>query len=180
MNKFELDRGTQNVLPERTTMKDISKESQLRIYRARCERRREHFLLALQISRILTDNKLCKNSAIEGQLELPLFTWDSIDLTIREVDLPTIIDHVAGPFHRAYGVDWKLEIPYEGKLTLRTTVKQSGFYFLVVIGIFEGSMQSCEIQRVIKRQKTQEEINAALTHAAEVYEYELRIDCTGE
>jgi hypothetical protein len=161
-------------------IENLTKESQLFIYRKRCDRRRTHFFRAIQIAQVLTNNKLCKNHAIKGELDLPVYSWDSIGLIIHDVDLPTIIDHVAGPFHQAYDIDWKLEVPYEGKLLLRTTVKQEGSYFPVSISIYENDMASCEIRRVIKRQKTQREINEAVQAAAEVYEYELRIDCAGE
>lgn len=164
-------------------LRNASDEALTKEFEKEAAKRLEIFLLRKAVLLDLLDNKLCKSIVAEGQCCISEFYWSGygIWITLHNVDLPTVIDHVAGPFHRKYGVDWILTVPYEGKLQLDTTVKvRPDIQVGVSIHLYENEMASCEIRRVIKRTKTQEEINQALKDAAELHEYELRIDCAGE
>lgn len=133
----------------------------------------------------LTDNLLCKNIASKVSLY-----WHNkyIVLSIYNYDMATVIDHVCGPFHRTYGVDWTCEIPYEGMIKLKTRVCQNPEeeskwrkkYIEVYIDILEQSMQSCSFIRVPVRRISKEEREVAIRAALETFIYENRIDCSGE
>lgn len=168
-------------------IRNASDEALTKEFEKETAKRQELFLLRKAVLLDLLNNKLCKSSASKGQCYISEYAWTGygVSLTLHDYDLPTVIDHVAGPFHRQYGVDWILSVPYEGLLQLITDVyieKQPKLRqrVHVEISIFENDMASCEIRRVIKRTKTQEEIDRALKDAAELHEYELRIDCAGE
>jgi len=132
-------------------------------------------------------NKLCKSSVTNAYF---FHSTNGLSLTIYDVDLPTVIDHICGPIHRKYNVDWKLHIPYDGRIELTAMIPKPGrksppryswdALVCFTINLNEQSMKSCEIVRVKKREKTAEEITRSVQSAADPFEYEYRIDCGGE
>jgi hypothetical protein len=132
------------------------------------------FLKIRPILKDLTDNALCKNCATRGHID-----WDSwsVSLFLYEYDLPTVIDHVAGPFHRKYNVDWTLRVPW-GQVIKLSTITKTNIH--VKIFINEDSMRSCIIRQVATRKKTKEEIENDIRSATETDVYENVIDCAEE
>lgn len=162
-------------------------------YEARLKKLEESFQLNVQCLndyeeyiQAFLDNKLCKSAAIHAYFHL---SSNSMTLTIYDVDLLTVIDHICGPIHRKYNVDWKLHIPYDGRIELTAMIPKPGhkvsknsWEALVsfTINLSEQSMKSCEIVKVRKRERTAEEITRNVQDAADPYEYEYWIDCGGE
>ena len=140
---------------------------------------KETYLRRLTLAAELCDNSLCKRKDTIGTLyvsDMPDWWGSGINLSINEVDLPTVIEQVAGPFHRLYNVDWKLSVPYEGCLVLETEVEKH----CVSIAIREGEHATCIYKKVITRQRTPEEIERAVSEAASAFEYSYKIDCSEE
>jgi len=121
------------------------------------------------------DNKLCKNISINIH---SFRAYNTIYLYIYDVDLPTVIDHICGPIHRKYGIDWKLTVITDIQLRLTAKCNMSP-YTAFDIELYEGSMRSCNVVEVKIGERTDEEIAKALIEAAKRDKIEYRIDCSG-
>jgi len=144
------------------------------------QKERDFFNKREPIIRVLLDNKLCKSNAPAVRryctpVRLTYF-GSEVCLWLRDYDLPTVIDHVAGPFHQQFGIDWKLSVPFDNYLKLSTVVNG----ITVAIFIEEGAMPSCKIERVAIRKKTDFEREQDIRKAAENDVFENRVNCTGE
>ena len=140
---------------------------------------KNQYAIAAALAEDLIDNPLCKNVATRGSVSVfDSGVWDrNIRLYLYDYDLPTVIEHVAGPFHRKHNVDWKLNIPWEGRIELRTCLVIDRDDYQILIVVSEGIMATCVIEQVITRTKTPEEIAETLKAAADPYEYEYKIAC---
>jgi hypothetical protein len=121
---------------------------------------------------IFLGNKLCRSIATEG---FAYSVAGTFYLHLWDYDLPTVIDHVCGPVHRHYGIDWKLLVEEE-RLILRA---YKNYAVSFTIYLHERNMKSCEILKIKTGEKTEEELIADIRAASERDRFEYRIDCGG-
>jgi hypothetical protein len=144
----------------------------------RIQKERRIFTTYDPIIRDLLDNPLCKNHATKARIDWYL---SSVVLWLYDYDLPTVIEYVAGPFHRKHNVDWKLDVPWAEQLRLTTYIKPEGEATIQVsIYISEGLMELCSFQKVPIREKTKYELLEEIKQVQDRMVYETRVNCTGE
>lgn len=155
----------------------LTKEARLKKlrdeYEKKCLDEEEH----LQNWNLFLGNKLCRNIATRG---FAFENYGSYHLYLYNYDLPTVIDHVCAPIHQALGLDWKLSILDNGVLVLKAPFTKNPDSEFFSISLYEEDMQSCERIRVKVREKSDEELQAALLEASDRGIYEYRINCGGE
>lgn len=158
-------------------LRGLTKKERFALYRAELNRKRELFLRRNKLAEDLINNKLCKSIATVGGLSVTSEWSDyTVHLTLYNYDLPTVIEHVCGPFHRKYSVDWKLEVLGDGLLVVRTMVNKIS----IAVYIHEHEMRSCEYIEAVVGVRSQEEVARRLKEASDPLIRGFRINCSGE
>lgn len=151
----------------------LTREARLKALEEKQKEERKNFEKFEPYIETFLGNKLCRSTATQVTFNQ---THNIFTLSFTSVDLETVIEHVCGPVHRAYNVDWKLEV--HPRYFLLSAILRSPIYLHFFINIWEEEMASCQIVKTAVREKTKVEKEADIKKACETSIFEYRINCS--